>query len=612
MAITRASTDANGVEGNGGSGGASLSGDGTFVAFSSSATNLAVPTGASGVYVKNVTTGEIVRASSTTGGQPLTGFALAASLAADGSAVAFATNGGELVDDTTTTQIAVKSLTNGDISIVSAAADGTQGNASSGATPSISGDGGLVAFTSQATNLVANDTNAALDIFVKNVATGAIVRASTAADGTQGNGDSNVASMAGDGSRVAFQSDASNLVAGDANGTSDIFVRNLTTGAIVNASTAADGTQGNGASTSASLSRDGNLVAFTSSASNLVAGDTNGRADVFVKNLTTGAITRVSTGTDGTQGNAESGSARISADGTKVTFTSRAGNLVPGDTNIVSDVFVKDLTTGTLTRVSTAAAGTQGNAASSQPTLSSDGSRVAFSSGATNLVPGDTNNVGDIFVADVICFATGTRIRTARGDVVVEDLRVGDLAVTVGGGSRPIRWIGSRTLDGTGRALPFNQGPVRIRAGAFGQGLPARDLRLSPGHPVLVGAGADGAGGVLVPAMCLINGTTIAREPATAVTYWHVELDAYDILLAEGLPAESYLDLGSRPWFAGSDARLHDPEFVPAQAPGRCRPVAVEGPVVEAERRRLDAVFAADLAEACAWTEAETFDWVTA
>ena len=116
-------------------------------------------------------------ASSTTGGQPLTGFALAASLAADGSAVAFATNGGELVDDTTTTQIAVKSLTNGDISIVSAAADGTQGNASSGANPSISGDGGLVAFTSQATNLVANDTNAALYIFVKNVATGAIVRA---------------------------------------------------------------------------------------------------------------------------------------------------------------------------------------------------------------------------------------------------------------------------------------------------------------------------------------------------------------------------------------------------------------------------------------------------
>ena len=112
--------------------------------------------------------------------------------------------------------------------------------------------------------------------------------------------------------------------------------------------------------------------------------------------------------------------------------------------------------------------------------------------------------------------------------------------------------------------------------------------------------------------MSLVNGTSIARMPATAVTYWHVELDAHDILLAEGLPAESYLDLGSRPWFAGSDAPLHAPDFVPAQAPGRCRPVALEGPVVEAERRRLDAVFAAELAHPCAWDEAGSLTWISA
>ncbi|WP_298952390.1 Hint domain-containing protein [uncultured Methylobacterium sp.] len=609
MAITRASTAADGTQGNNASGGPSLSGDGTLVAFSTAATNLGVPDPSAAVlseiFVKNLATGEIVRASSNTFGSPLSGTAFAPSLATDGSAVAFSTRGSELLADPNLTQIAVTNLSNGDISVVSAAADGTQGNDDSAANPSISGDGRLVAFTSRATNLVASDTNATLDIFVKNVATGAITRASTAADGTQGNGESNVASMAGDGSRVAFQSDATNLVAGDTNGTMDIFVKNLATGAITNASTAADGTGGNGGSFNPSVSRDGNLVAFSSSADNLVAGDTNGRADVFVKNLATGAITRVSTGTDGTQGNAESGSARISADGTTVTFTSRAGNLVPGDTNIVSDVFVKDLTTGALTRVSGNASGVQGNGASNGGSLSADGSRVAFQSNATNLVPGDTNNVSDVFVADVICFATGTRLRTARGEVAVEELRVGDQAVTVGGATRPVRWIGSRSLDGRGTALPFAQQPVRIRAGAFGDGLPVRDLFLSPGHPVLVGAH-------LVPVMCLVNGTSVARMPAEAVTYWHVELDAHDILLAEGLPAESYLDLGSRPWFAGSDAPLHDPEFAATDAPGRCRPVVVEGPVVEAERRRLDALFAASLADACAWDGSGDLPWLTA
>ncbi len=112
--------------------------------------------------------------------------------------------------------------------------------------------------------------------------------------------------------------------------------------------------------------------------------------------------------------------------------------------------------------------------------------------------------------------------------------------------------------------------------------------------------------------MSLVNGTSLARMPVETVTYWHVELDAHDILLAEGLPAESYLDLGSRPWFAGSDAPLHAPDFVPAQAPGRCRPVALEGPVVEAERRRLDAVFAAELAHPCAWDEAGSLTWISA
>ena len=212
-----------------------------------------------------------------------------------------------------------------------------------------------------------------------------------------------------------------------------------------------------------------------------------------------------------------------------------------------------------------------------------------------------------------VCFTTGTRLRTARGEVAVEDLRVGDAAVTASGALRPVVWIGHRDLDAGTRRLPAPQQPVRVRAGAFGGGLPTRDLRLSPGHPVLVGADANGAGGHLVPVMCLINGTTIAREPVSSVTYWHVELDAHDILLAEGLAAESYLDWGDRPFFTeGSDHALHNPDFVVPGLSARCRPVAVEGPVVEAERARLTTVFADSLGEACAWDEAGRFAWIAA
>ena len=212
-----------------------------------------------------------------------------------------------------------------------------------------------------------------------------------------------------------------------------------------------------------------------------------------------------------------------------------------------------------------------------------------------------------------VCFVAGVRIRTTRGDIAVEEMKVNDRIITPSGTLRPVTWLGHRRINGRGRALPASQQPVRVRAGAFGPGLPTRDLRLSPGHPVLVGADANGAGGHLVPIMCLINGTTIARELVSSVTYWHVELDAHDILLAEGLAAESYLDWGDRPFFTeGSDHALHNPDFVVPGLAARCRPVAVEGPVVEAERARLSTVFADSLGEACAWDEAGRFAWIAA
>ena len=245
-----------------------------------------------------------------------------------------------------------------------------------------------------------------------------------------------------------------------------------------------------------------------------------------------------------------------------------------------------------------------GTSADSIP-FSSDGQ---FSRDSTFITQDDGQRGTDIML---MCFTTGTRIRVAREgealDLLVQDLAVGDIAVTASGALRPIRWIGQRTIECAAQAIPADAWPVRILPGAFGVGacgnnLPERELRLSPGHPVLVG---EGDAECLVPIMCLINGTSIERVPVERVTYWHIELDEHDILYAEGLPAESFLDFGNRPWF-GPDGEAHalaNPDFVVPGLGARCRPVALDGPLVEAERRRLDALFEMSQAVAGAWPE---------
>ena len=202
---------------------------------------------------------------------------------------------------------------------------------------------------------------------------------------------------------------------------------------------------------------------------------------------------------------------------------------------------------------------------------------------ASETLAGSSASAGLVIIASV-CFAFGTFVRTVQGDVAVESLRVGDFVLNVSGAKRRIKWLGDRTIDCRNHPSPCEVVPVRIAAHAFSEGSPSRDLFLSPGHPVLVGADGEGRGGHLVPIMCLINGTTIERVEVDSVTYWHVELDEHDILLAEGLPAESYIDLGSRPWFDCADGALYNPDMAAPGMPGRCRPVAIDGPVVEMER----------------------------
>ncbi|MDT7943806.1 MAG: hypothetical protein RQ985_04565, partial [Dehalococcoidia bacterium] len=175
-----------------------------------------------------------------------------------------------------------------------------------------------------------------------------------------------------------------------------------------------DGTEGNGYSWFPSISADGRYVAFESIASNLVPGDTNGVSDVFVHDRLTGQTTRVSVASDGTQGHSASDHPSISADGRYVAFESFASNLVPGDTNGKRDVFVHDRLTGQTARVSVASDGTQGNGDSIYPSISADGRYVAFVSGASNLVPGDANGNIDVFIAAA---AEPTAMRLQWGDV---------------------------------------------------------------------------------------------------------------------------------------------------------------------------------------------------
>jgi hypothetical protein len=171
----------------------------------------------------------------------------------------------------------------------------------------------------------------------------------------------------------------------------------------------------------------------------------------------------------------------------------------------------------------------------------------------------DTAGTGTFITTDVMpCFTTGTAIDTARGAVCVQDLRVGDRVVCAGGGTRPVIWIGQRRLRIADHPRPAAVMPVRIRRGAFAEGQPRRDLLLSPDHAVFTDD-------VLIPVKHLIDGAAIVQEPLEAVEYWHVELDRHDVLFAEGLPAESYLETGNRAAFAngGGTMSLH-PVFGPA------------------------------------------------
>ena len=278
--------------------------------------------------------------------------------------------------------------------------DGGQANGDSDV-PTISADGRFVVFISAASNLVSGDTNGVADVFVRDRQAGTTSRVSVAAGGGQANGTSFDPSISADGRFVAYSSAASNLVPGDGNDTNDVFVLDRQTATTTSVSVRSNGSQANNVSYTPRISGDGRSVAFVSLASNLVPDDTNRTADVFVHDRQSGTTSRVSVGSDGRQAaKRRSDAPSISVDGRFVAFVSLASNLVPGDTYGKADVFVRDRQTGTTSMVSLRSDGDQVDWPSLDPSISADGRYVAFRSGAAKLVAGDTNGKPDLFVRD--------------------------------------------------------------------------------------------------------------------------------------------------------------------------------------------------------------------
>jgi hypothetical protein len=403
--LTLASTDSLGVKGIGRSFVAheALSGDGLKVTFSSSST--LAPRDRDGffdVYVKDLDSGTTTLVSTSSTAKKSNGDSNEAAFSPDGTAVAFQTTGTNLdANDTDPlADIYVKDLASGSLTLASTSSAGVKGDGPS-LSPALSSDGGIVAFTSFATNLDPNDTDSDLDVYVKDLASGTLSLASTSSAGIKGVGENASPILSADGTRVAFQSFA-NLTPNDTDENVDVYVKDLVSGSTTLASTNDAGVKADGSSGGPALSADGTKVSFVSTGTNLDSADTDSIHDVFVKDLVSGEVALASTSTGGTKGNdINFFTTGLSDDGTKVGFVSMATNLASGDDDAVLDVYVKDLTSGVLSLASTSSSGTKGNGNSDPAALSGDGARVAFGSSSTNLDPADDDPNEDAYVKEL-------------------------------------------------------------------------------------------------------------------------------------------------------------------------------------------------------------------
>ena len=314
--------------------------------------------------------------------------------------------------------VAVSASVPASTTLVSVSSAGVQANRASAGDAQLSANGRWVVFVSGATNLVPHDTNGQDDVFVRDRQTGTTQRVSVSSTGAQGAARaSGAATISADGRWVAFDSEASNLVPHDTDKASDAFIHDRQTGTTRRVSLSSRGQQGTlgfGAGCPCSVSAHGRYVAFTSTSPNMVRGDTNQAADVFVRDLRTGSTRRVSVRSGGGQLKAASYAGAISADGRYVTFTSQASTLDGVDTNQLDDVFVHDRQTNTTSRVSVSSTGQPDEFGAFAPSISADGRYVAFVSSSPDLVPGDSTDF-NAFVRDLL---TGTTEMAGPADTV--------------------------------------------------------------------------------------------------------------------------------------------------------------------------------------------------
>jgi hypothetical protein len=404
--VVRVSLSDDDTEGNGFSDWPTMSADGRYVAFNSDASNL-VPGDTNNVadaFVRDTQTGVTKRISVSTSGVEGNAASHDTVISADGRYVSFlslATNLTHHADTVNSYDIFLHDLQTGTTTAVSIAMDNKLGTSGRNAYhQTLSADGRYVAFNTSRGNLVLGDTNAKSDIFVRDMQTGITKRVSVGANNLQSNGDSFYTNMSLDGRYIAFHSSGSNLVEEDTNGRIDAFVYDTQTETTTRVSITSGGVQSlNGDTLYPSISADGRFVAFRSLANNLIPGDTNVKWDVFVHDRQTGITSLISIPAAGGFSNGDAFKPSISGDGRYVAFDSVATNMVSGDTNGKRDIFLRDTTAGFTLRVSVSSSGAQGLGGDAlYPTVSLNSQYIAFSSYANNLVAGDTNNTADIFI----------------------------------------------------------------------------------------------------------------------------------------------------------------------------------------------------------------------
>ena len=355
----------------------------------------------------------------------------------------------------------------------------------------ISANGRFAVFESEGTSLVPNDINGVSDVFMRDLQLGTIVRVSVDAAGLEADGGGGNPSISADGHFVAFESGATNLLPGDMNGFSDIYVKDTVTGAVSRASLTSTGGEPNNEAINASISGDGRFVVFDSEADNLVPNDTNGAGDIFVRDMQLGTTTGVTV-----SGNAGGFEGSISLDGRFVVFNSRSTNFVPDDTNGVADVFVYSIQAGQIVRASVNSSGVQGGFSSTEPSISGDGRYVTFSTSSDDFTTVDTYGYTQLYVRDM---QAGTTLLVSYKD-----------------GYAMVGESDSSVISADGRYIAFSFDDK-------GDGMPKRDLYIAdrttnqmylavPGHdssgmdsPILPSISGDGR--------FLLFATSVAHVP---------------------------------------------------------------------------------------------------